>query len=245
MRRFITIHFPLYFLLISIFKSSSLSTSILAEASPVSDTNTKLWRRADQGIGSHHLSKRITSIFPNTGHDSTTFNVIHVIAAVIGIVGATLLMIVLVLYYKRKRRRLIAEAAEAATNTSSPYGLPPATTTTTTPAYDNKCRSSLKPQLSIPGALLPPNRHCEPSSAMSQFQVFQSDYYYDDEKQNLQTEKLIQNQPCASSSSSSSSSSHQFMPSSPPPSCHTAQRYNQHHPYTSIFTPSSPPPYKP
>ncbi|SAL99187.1 hypothetical protein [Absidia glauca] len=208
-----TTHLPLYSPSVSLLSIllvpsllSSLCSLTFVEGSPLPNAATVQWRtEADDLHRSKGLSKRITSMFPHSGTHSITQNTVHVIAAVIGIVGAGLLMVGFLIYLKKRRR---AKKATTATDATDPSTL----------------KSSFVPEF-------PPNEthhhqyhhhhRREPSSSsnMSQFHVFQSDYY-----------------------SYEQSSPSQLLIPATQPSC---PRKLDQHPPSINDTLHSPPPYKP
>ncbi|CAO3642058.1 unnamed protein product [Cunninghamella echinulata] len=112
------------------------------------------------------LEKRITSPFPNNGHHSPTFNTVHVIAAVIGIIGALVLIIVIVYIFVKRRRAKQSFSSTLIIHNSKSADLP---------KNNDNNNNNNNNEISTTT-----NVFILPSPSMSQFQTFQTDFYYDE-----------------------------------------------------------------
>ncbi|KAI8370331.1 uncharacterized protein BYT42DRAFT_647590 [Radiomyces spectabilis] len=73
----------------------------------------------------NHLQKRGNgSTFTNQPHNGAAFNIIHVMAAVLGIIAATIVTIVVFIMYRRRRRRQARRTDDTEKSASSMVGVP-------------------------------------------------------------------------------------------------------------------------
>ncbi|CAO3647669.1 unnamed protein product [Cunninghamella blakesleeana] len=143
---------------------SSLFFSLI-QSQPIKDDHLKI-----RG-NTIHLEKRITSIFPNAGHNTITFTTVHLIAAVIGIVGGLVLLTVIV-YIFVKRRRLKQSLHPPPSITIYKKSISSSSSTSSFHPHHQQDKNEPSSILIMPSKIQSPS--------MSQFETFQSAYYYDE-----------------------------------------------------------------